>query len=112
MPDKYFAVCKDDGCLYLYDKSSCPCNSETGKFIKYSSSKIDSITINGVEIPIENRNIDIPLATAERYGIVMLGKGLKSVDGVVTLDFNSIDDESIPFEKLDLRGLVIDGTSI
>lgn len=31
MPDKYFAVCKDDGKFYLYDKQATP-NAETGKF--------------------------------------------------------------------------------
>lgn len=33
MPDVYFAMCKDDGCLYTYDKSATP-NSTTGKFTK------------------------------------------------------------------------------
>lgn len=31
MPEKYFAVCKDDGKLYVYDKSAEP-NSVTGKY--------------------------------------------------------------------------------
>lgn len=31
MPDKYFAVCKDDGAFYLYDKSATP-SATTGKF--------------------------------------------------------------------------------
>lgn len=31
MPDKYFAVCKDDSKFYIYDKSATP-NSVTGKF--------------------------------------------------------------------------------
>lgn len=34
MPNKYFAVCLDDGEFYLYDKSATP-NAETGKFKKY-----------------------------------------------------------------------------
>lgn len=31
MPEKYFAVCKDDGKFYLYDKDATP-SAETGKF--------------------------------------------------------------------------------
>ena len=31
MPEKYFCVCKDDGKLYLYDKSAIP-NPTTGKY--------------------------------------------------------------------------------
>lgn len=31
MPDKYFAVCLDDGKMYVYDKNATP-NAETGKF--------------------------------------------------------------------------------
>ena len=34
MPDKYFAVSKTDGCLYLYDKSATP-NQTTGKYTKF-----------------------------------------------------------------------------
>ena len=40
MPDKYFAVCKDDGCLYIYDKFATPTldeNTGTGKFVKLDS---------------------------------------------------------------------------
>ena len=31
MPEKYFAVCKDDGKMYVYDKFATP-NANTGKF--------------------------------------------------------------------------------
>jgi hypothetical protein len=31
LPDTYFALCKDDGHFYVYNKNSEP-NSETGKF--------------------------------------------------------------------------------
>ena len=34
MPDKYFAISKTDGCLYLYDKSATP-NQTTGKYTKF-----------------------------------------------------------------------------
>ena len=38
MPEKYFAVCEDDGCFYLYDKSLTP-SAETGKFVKLDESQ-------------------------------------------------------------------------
>lgn len=112
MPDKYFAVCKDDGCLYLYDKSRVTVNGETGKFEKFSSSKIESISVNGEELPIVGTNVDLPLATAERYGMIITGKGLKAVNGVVTLDFNTLDDKAIPFEKIDFENVIIDASNI
>lgn len=112
MPDKYFAVCKDNGCLYLYDKSRVTNDSETGKFEQFSSSVIESISVNGEVLPITNKNVDLPLATAEKYGMVIAGKGLKSVDGVVTLDFNAIDDKAIPFEKVDFTDTIIDASNI
>lgn len=34
MPDKYFAISKTDGCLYLYDKSATA-NQTTGKYTKF-----------------------------------------------------------------------------
>lgn len=36
MPDNYFAICKDDGKLYLYDKNATP-NAETGKYTLHQS---------------------------------------------------------------------------
>ena len=33
MPDKYFALCKDDNCMYVFDYEATP-NNETGKFVK------------------------------------------------------------------------------
>ena len=112
MPDKYFAICKDDGCLYMYDKSREILNDETGKFVKYSASKIESITVNGVELPVDNKNVDLPLATAEKYGLVIPGTGLKSVNGVLSIDFNAIEDESIPYTKINWAGAVIEGDNI
>ncbi len=106
MPEKYFAVCKDDGYLYVYDKNIEP-NNETGKFRQYGNSKIESISVNGVELLVDGKNVDLPLATAERYGLVIPGQGLKSVNGVLTIDFNAIDDESIPVEKIDFRNVTI-----
>lgn len=113
MPDKYFAVCKDDGTLYLYDKAREITNdSETGKFEQFSASKIESISIDGVELPIVSKNVDLPTATADRYGMIMTGRGLKSENGVVTLDFNTLDDGAIPFEKVNFEGVVIDANNI
>lgn len=106
MPDKYFAVCKDDGYLYVYDKYRIP-NNESGKFEQYGNSKIETISINGIELPIDGKNVDLPTATAERYGLIIPGQGLKSINGVLTIDFNAIDDESIPIEKINFRNVTI-----
>ena len=40
MPEKYFAVCKDDGYLYIYNKNSALITSETGKFKKYFANSV------------------------------------------------------------------------
>lgn len=111
MPDIYFAVCKDDSLLYIYQKSN-EATSSTGKFRAYSSAKIESITVNGVELPVDAGKVDLPLATAERYGFVIPGKGLKSENGVITLDFNSLDDGAIPFEKINWQDAIIDAGNI
>ena len=116
MPEKYFAICKDDGKLYLYDKSRelDPSEEGTGKFELFSSAVIDSISVNGRVLPVNLGNVDLPLATAEQYGMVLPGKGLKvdDGDGYLTLDFNSLDDGAIPFSKIDWEGAVIDGNNI
>lgn len=113
MPSKYFAVCTDDSLLYAYDKETTP-NEDTGKFTVYSASVIDSISINGVTLPIStSKNVDLPLATAEQYGLIMPGKGLSVAnDGQLVIDFNSIEDESIPFEKINFEGAIIDASNI
>lgn len=111
MPEKYFTVCKDDGTLYLYDKSATP-SAETGKFTQFSASKIESITVNGNVLPISNKNVDLPLATAESHGLILPGKGLKTENGILTLDFNTLDDAAIPFSKINWEGSIIDGSNI
>lgn len=112
MPDTYFAVCSDDKKLYVYNKDSNP-SKETGKFTLYKNgSTIESISINGVELPIENFNVDLPIATASKYGFSMPGYGITAVDGKYSIDFNAIDDGSIPAEKINWENVVIDGTNI
>lgn len=112
MPDTYFAVCTDDKKLYVYNKDSNP-SEETGKFTLYGSgSTIESISINGVKLPIENFNVDLPIATASKYGFSMPGYGITAVDGKYSIDFNAIDDGSIPAEKINWENVVIDGTNI
>ena len=37
MPDVYLAICKDDGKIYVYNKTNTP-NIKTGKFIKLNDS--------------------------------------------------------------------------
>jgi len=112
MPEKYFAICKDDGMLYLYDKSRA-LNDDTGKFTLFSASKIESISVNGQVLPIENKNVDLPMATAERLGMVKLGLGFEigSNDELV-FNFSAIPNGSIPVEKIDWEESVIEGTNI
>ena len=35
MPEKYFCICREDGQMYLYDKSATP-STETGKYVLFS----------------------------------------------------------------------------
>lgn len=44
MPDVYFAICKDDGKVYVYDKNSSTQSSETG-FFKVYEAATDETTI-------------------------------------------------------------------
>lgn len=107
MPDMYFAVCSDDGYLYIYNKNASLISSETGKFKKYSYCKIESITINGTELSIDNFVVDIPLATNEAFGVSMAGKGISAVNGVYNLDFNTLDNNSIPIEKVQWENAIV-----
>lgn len=108
MPEKYFAVCKDDGYLYIYNKNSALITSETGKFKKYSYCKIESISINGINLPIDDSlNVEIPIATKNEFGVSMAGYGIVSDNGVYNIDFNAIDDDSIPIEKVQWENAII-----
>lgn len=107
MPEKYFAVCREDGYLYIYNKNSSLISSETGKFKKYSYCKIESITINGTELPIENLTVDIPLSSHEAFGVSMAGSGIKSENGIYSVDFNTLEDNSIPIEKVQWENAII-----
>ena len=111
MPDTYFAVCSDDKKLYIYNKDA-KASTETGKFTLYNDSPIRSISINGTEIPIENFNVDLPLATASKYGFSMPGYGISAVDGKYNIDFNAIEDASIPFEKVNWENVIIQADNI
>jgi hypothetical protein len=66
MPDTYFALCKNDGHFYLYNKALEP-NEETGKYrlIADSITYILEPDIEGkVAEAIEKENIDGKIATA------------------------------------------------
>ena len=53
MPDIYFALCKDDGKLYLYNKNNS-FNDVTGYFSLYESQiYADSITQEDIDLIIE-----------------------------------------------------------
>ena len=107
MPDRYFAVCRDDDYLYVYNKDTPIISSETGKFRKYSYCKIESISINGVELPINNYNVNLPLTDSSTYGVSKPGIGIAAVDGVYNIDFNAIDDYTIPINKVDWQNAII-----
>ena len=97
MPDKYFTICKENGLLYIYDKSRTQEQigaTDTGKFTVFNSSKIDAITINGERLPVNDAIIDIPAAAADKYGAIKLGTGMETQeDGTVTINFESFADE-------------------
>lgn len=111
MPEKYFAICKDDGSLYLYDKARVLTGSEdTGKFTLFASGTIESITVNGEVIPIDdNKNVALPLISSDGFGLAKAGKGINSEDGVITIDFNAVDDKSISYKKVNFSGATING---
>jgi hypothetical protein len=44
MPDQFFAICEEDGFIYKYDKTNTV-DSETGKFLKYTSTGTDIINL-------------------------------------------------------------------
>lgn len=110
MPDKYFTICKDDGLLYIYDKSNqCDCENGTGKFRAYSSEKIESISINGEIIPIDpNGNIEFPIMSKTQFGVGKAGNGLNVDNGTISVDFNAAEDHSISVSKIDFGELIID----
>lgn len=115
MPDKYFAVCKDDGKLYLYDKSRTLDETQagneeyTGKFTVFSSGKIESISVDGTKIPIKDMNVDLPLISSEGFGLAKAGKGIKTDNGIISVDFNAVDDGTMPFKKINFDGAIING---
>lgn len=118
MPDKYFAICKDDGMLYLYDKtrelSEIPDDDteSTGKFTMFSSGKIESISVNGEKLPISELNVDLPLMSNVQFGLAKAGKGINAADGVISIDFNAVDDQSLSFKKVNFNGATINGGNI
>lgn len=107
MPVKYFAVCSDDGYLYVYNKDSAIISSETGKFRKYSYCKIESISINNIPLTISDLNVDIPLASDGVFGVSKAGKGIAAIDGVYSIDFSTVDQRSIPINKVDWENAII-----
>ena len=113
MPDKYFAICKDDGSLYLYDKARVLTGEEeTGKFSQFTSATIESISINGVQLPINNKDVALPLVSSEGFGLVKAGKGIAANEGVISIDFNAVDDESLSYKKVNFEGATINGGNI
>lgn len=80
MPDKYFAVCKDDGKFYIYDKSATA-GAETGKFsVLEGGGSGDTYTL--------------PPATASTLGGVKIGDGVTvDTDGTISVDAGGDDQD-------------------
>lgn len=58
MPDVYIAVCKDDGFIYVYDKSATP-DAQTGKFTKYETgSQVDTSKLYSTDDATETNLAD------------------------------------------------------
>ena len=120
MPEKYFAICKDDGKLYLYDKSRVVAatlaegdtGESTGKFTLFSAGTIESISVNGVKLPIADMNVELPLITNAQFGLAKAGKGISANEGVISIDFNAVDDESLSYKKVNFNGATINGGNI
>ena len=120
MPEKYFAICKDDGKLYLYDKSRVVAatlaegdtDESTGKFTMFSSGTIESISVDGVKLPIVDMNVALPLITNLQHGLAKAGKGISANEGVISIDFNAVEDESLSYKKVNFNGATINGGNI
>lgn len=57
MPNTYFAICLDDNCIYIYNKSEIP-DEETGKFRLYQSGN-DSVDILNLQEELERLNQEL-----------------------------------------------------
>lgn len=66
MPDKYMAICTEDGLLYLYDKAAVP-NDLTGKFRKAVPEKTSDLINEGEPSFATNKRVDEEVATLERH---------------------------------------------
>ena len=75
--------------------------------------KAETVSIDGDTIPIdENHNIDLPLATAAKYGLVKAGKGISSDNGKFSINPVDLDDAAIPLSKVDMENIIIDGNNV
>lgn len=75
MPDYYFAICKEDKSIYLYDKSATA-STETGKYTLYSSgggdvSMTHQSTLDGTETTLTDgtNTLKVLLNTDGRIGV-------------------------------------------
>ena len=77
------------------------------------NTKAETVSVDGEAISIdENHNIDLPLATAAKYGLSKAGKGIASDSGVLSVDPNALDDSSIPAAKVNFDNVIIDGNNV
>lgn len=81
MPEKYFAVSKTDGCLYLYDKSATP-NQTTGKYTKFEGG---GGTVTGIKIGTTDYTPVSGIVTLPEYPTASSGGNTASWGSSVTV---------------------------
>jgi hypothetical protein len=65
LPDKYFAICRDDGKLYLYDKNNVVTDDPTIGFGKFRRANDDPNEYTDQEIEVVDQKIDSSVQTLD-----------------------------------------------
>lgn len=90
MPSKYFAMCMDDGKLYLYDKNN-EVDPETGKFrlqdIEITPSKLAGELPEALKIALSQQDLDSGLAVDDdgNISVQLNDEHLKIIDNKIDL---------------------------
>ena len=78
----------------------------------FSSGTIEAISVDGGKLPIVDMNVALPLITNLQHGLAKAGKGISANEGVISIDFNAVDDESLSYKKVNFNGATINGGNI
>lgn len=89
MPEVYFAICKDDGKMYVYQKTN-EVDEETGKYRLYASGNSDAVDPSTVESIISKK--DGNAIIAEEDGMYV--EDAKPIDAIIIQDLFSEKDEN------------------